>query len=165
MESQINQPNQPNQISRVERRIINEFKNAGLLDSYDINFIYQANKINVQIRKKDVPTKQYTFVLDSSYPFVPPQNLYLNGVSFWTMIKIPSERFRSLLKKITGKECLCCFSLMCSHIWNNQKTLLLVIEEIEKIALIKRQIVEKIIGDLIKKKFLCEDIPIDQFIY
>ena len=152
------------------RRLHNETKENN-------NFI---TNINEEKQIINVTNKQYHFELDSSYPFACPKKFYCNGISieadasiatkcervnYSSIIKMPSERFSLVLKKITGEKCLCCSSLICPGNWNPTVTLQLLIDESQKIIRIKQQIVEKIMADLIKTKYLYSEINLDQYIY
>jgi hypothetical protein len=147
-------------IKRIQNEI-NANKNINVI-SFDIDEGKKEIVLNFIISTNN---RKYSIVFDSSYPFKPPKKFSSNGISYFKIMKVPSTRFSTILKKITGQECFCCYSSMCGSNWSPCSTIQKIINESNDVCKIKQMIVEKIIADSIKKKYLNDDINLDQWIY
>ena len=68
---------------------------------------------------------------------------------------------RNLVKKIAGFDCFWCKSFDCKKNWIPLSTLKNVIDEIDNIYKIRKNILNKIIADKIKEKYLLPEIDLD----
>ena len=59
----------------------------------------------------------YQFIVGINYPFKPPE-VYLNNHKYRQLLYSKTNYEIINLKKISGKDCLCCTSLTCSINWS-----------------------------------------------
>ncbi len=146
------------------RRVNNEIKN-----SKDIN----VSNLYIDEEKQEIildfsinpSNKKYLITFDQTYPFTPPKKFLSNGVSYNKILRIPSTRFEETLTKITGLNCPCCLSLMCGHNWKPYYTIDKIVKEFINICKIKQKIIEIIMANAIKEKYLIDDINLNEWIY
>lgn len=139
-------------------RIMNEISELYSKNYDNISLIKENNNDIVILRKKN----EYKFVLDSSYPFNKPKFFYINNINYSKILSINIKLSR-YLKKIYGIDCLCCNSLNCNSKWSPCNRLLHFIEEFNKNILIKKDIYQRYICDIIKKKYNCEFADIESY--
>ena len=139
-----------------------------LLKQYsDVNITFNNDdKLDAIIHVKDRPkNRAYTFILENRYfPFRTPQTL-LNNKPFIEFLNTNSDYERNLLKQLYGIECFCCQSLNCPINWAPSITLNRIIDEIDMIFNIRKNILNKIIADKIKAKYLIEDIDLNSWLF
>ncbi len=100
-----------------------------------------------------------------NYPFEAPKIFYQNK-TYLDYLKINYTRKEYiLLKKVSGHHCFCCHSYNCRGNWSPAVTLKKIIEEIYGIKKIKRNMINKICADIIKKKYLIQDIDLDSWLF
>jgi len=108
---------------------------------------------------------KYSFLITMNYPFEPPKIFYQNK-TYLDYLKINYTRKEFiLLKKVSGHDCFCCHSYNCRGNWSPAVTLKKIIEEIYEIKKIKKNMINKICADIIKKKYLIEDIDLDSWLF
>jgi hypothetical protein len=69
------------------------------------------------------------------------------------------------LKKYTGIQCFCCETILCSNNWGPAFTMNSVINDINKYKDARRQVIIRIIVDVIKRKYLIDDTNIIEWLY
>lgn len=149
----------------INRRIKKELE--PLYNMYDdITISINSNKLKVGICKiNDKKKQQYDFEICENYPFRPPKIFYQNR-PYSDFLKINySKNELSLVKKITGNECLCCSSLNCRDNWTPAITLQKIILDINRVKILKRNIINKLLADKIKYKYLIDDIDLDSWLF
>ena len=160
-------------ISPVRKRISREIqmlinKNVCLAD--DIKIIKEIdtnfnNKTYYVIEFKNFKDdKNYEFVITDMYPFKPPK-LYINNKSISFYHKIRNLEFAKDLKKYTAIECFCCETILCDDRWSPGLTFNDVIDDIKKYHDACRQVVIHVIVNIIKRKYLIDDINIIEWLY
>jgi hypothetical protein len=135
-------------------------------DSIVLFYDTQTNTIKITINDKlnETINNEYTFIVDSNYPFESPL-FHFNKQPYSHYLRLPSQRFSEHLKKFTSKTCLCCSSLSCKYNWSPAVKLTMFIDELNKIRQYKRNIVYKILSDKIKDKYLIDDVQLDSFLF
>jgi len=108
--------------------------------------------------------KYYKFIISNNYPFNPPK-IKVNNKSLIFYHKITNEIFRDSLKKFTGIQCFCCETILCSNNWSPQFTFNDIIKDINYFTEANRQVVIRVIIDIIKRKYLIADINIVEWLY
>jgi hypothetical protein len=108
---------------------------------------------------------EYTFTLGNNYPFVAPIRLIINTQDQNRFFDLRTQRFRTILKYITGLECLCCNSYLCKNNWTPAVTLPNIITQVEEYKVIKKNIAVKLLLDQIKLKYLNRDIDLDSWVF
>ena len=106
----------------------------------------------------------YKFIISDNYPFKPPK-LKINDKHLSFYHKITNDIFRISLKKYTGIECFCCETLLCYNNWNPQFTINDIIKNINDFRNANRQVIVRLIVDIIKRKYLNSDIHIIEWLY
>jgi ubiquitin-protein ligase len=139
-----------------QRRLRNDCK--VLFQEYDDLLICreQDDKItNITVTENVEPNKVrvYRFEMENVYyPFHPP-NIYINNISYSSMLRISGDFEKKWVKKLKGQDCLCCHSINCKSNWSPAIRLNHIADEIKSILKLKRDIVNLLLAEKIKKKF------------
>jgi len=105
----------------------------------------------------------YCFIINHNYPFHPPK-LLINNIPYKDFFS-RSSRNRELLKKMSGLKCLCCYNILSRDTWSPAITLIKIIDEINLFRTYKRNVINKIMADKIKDKYLIDDIDIESWLF
>jgi ubiquitin-protein ligase len=155
-------------VPRIARRIIRELqdmKKIGIIcDDNSINITnYHEKDFNITFKNiKD--NRVYKFTITQNYPFSPPK-LELNYKSYSSYLTLQSENFREIFCKLKGQRCLCCETLTCPDNWSPQFTLNEIIDEVDKFHKECREIADIVIVNVIKRKYLIDDVNILEWLY
>lgn len=155
----------------IRRRIKNELNS--MVNKYlDINSTIDVNIITNKISNmykigfyniKDL--NYYEFFITSNYPFTPPK-LSINHKSYINNNhRIDSVKFKEDLFKYKGIRCFCCETILCGNNWGPQMTLSRVLDEVETFRSYVREISHRVIVNIIKRKYLIDDINIIEWLY
>ena len=107
-----------------------------------------TNNNNIITSKKRV----YKFILNSHYPFRPPES-YLNNTIYSTILQMKGDYEKEMVKKIKGQDCLCCHSVICNANWSPAIKLFNIINEIKSTLKFKRDMINVMLADKIKKQY------------
>ena len=107
-----------------------------------------TNNNNIITSKKRV----YKFILTSHYPFRPPES-YLNNTIYSTILQMKGDYEKEMVKRIKGQDCLCCHSMNCNANWSPAIKLFNIINEIKSTSKFKRDIINVMLADKIKKQY------------
>jgi len=110
--------------------------------------ITTTNNDNITTSKKSV----YKFILNNHYPFRPPE-IYLNNIMYSTILQMKSDYEKEMVKKIKGQDCLCCYSVNCSANWSPAIKLYQIINEIKSTLKFKKDIINLMLAEKIKKQY------------
>jgi ubiquitin-protein ligase len=141
------------------KRIINETEQLSKKYSH-VDLIEEYNNTKTRY---NLYVSSMTFLLNENYPFVPPvvQIRNKNNQSYFSFMKMPnSNRMLQKLKIFTGNDCLCCNTILCN--WNPSYRIEKLMDEIERVNQIKRQIKYSILLDEICDQY---NIPIQSYIF
>lgn len=119
-----------------------------------------SDKIEMIITEGD---SKYGFIFNNRYPFSAPQIFY-NGKPYLELLKINNKEEKNVLRKYRNKDCLCCDSYYCRDNWYPALSLKSIIDEIKEIIELKQTIKQILLADIIKKKYLINDIDINSFL-
>lgn len=108
--------------------------------------------------------KYYKFIIPYNYPFKHPK-LYIDNKYINFKHNTMNSEFCKKLKQYTGIQCFCCETILCSNNWSPGFTMISVLEEIDKYREARHQIAVRIIIDVIKRKYLIDDINIIEWLY
>ena len=123
-------------------------------------------KIEKGLTEKDDRLQTYEFIVTREYPFRPPVIFFQNRPYLeFLKTRYISKESTDIFRKVTGYNCFCCSSVNCSDNWNPSITLEKIITEIQLIKRKKRDIVNKIIADKIKLRYLIDDIDLDSWLF
>ena len=135
---------------------------ALLCKTYDNLFLSCVSSIKIELTIIE-NTSKYTFILNNFFPFRPPQ-IYYNGEPYLEFLRLKCDFQKKLVKTYKKKDCLCCDSYSCDGNWAPSIKLLDVIQEIKSIVDFKRSMVNVLLADKIKRKYLIADIDINSFL-
>lgn len=108
--------------------------------------------------------KNYKFIISNYYPFNAPK-IYINDKYIIFNHQIKNLTFNKLLKKYTGIECFCCETIICGNNWTPSFTFTDILNDINKYRNTREQILNHIIVDVIKRKYLIGEINIIEWLY
>ena len=106
----------------------------------------------------------YQFITSSNYPFKPPK-VFINNKPLQLYHQIANVEFKAKLRKYTGIECFCCETILCCNNWDPQFTIKNVLDDINKYRDARREVIVRIIIDVIKRKYLIDDTNIVEWLY
>ena len=169
LDNTIIQKNEDN-LMLVESKVIQKRIKKELQDLYkfydDIEVTVKDGKLIVNIGEViDNKKQKYSFLITKNYPFEPPKIFYQNKTYMNFLKNNYTQKELIILKTISGQECFCCYSYTCRDNWSPAITLRIIIEEIYRIKKIKRNIFDKIYADIIKQKYLVNDIDLDSWLF
>lgn len=136
----------------ILKRIMNEHMSL-LLQGCNVESKHINNEFEFIITFNN---NKYKIILPNNYPFVIPTQIYLNGVNYKNKIYINEKRVLACLKKHFGLECLCCSSVLCGANWMPTMSMIHIVNEINNIYIIKKQLLLYMLYDSIKSKYNCE---------
>lgn len=138
--------------------------------NYDQIDVEETDKGEAQVTiykiEPDDKLQTYGFKITRDYPFRPPTIFFQNRpyLEFLKMRYISKEG-TDIFRKVTGQHCFCCSSVNCGDNWSPGITLEKIIAEIQFVKRKKRDIVNKIIADKIKLRYLIDDIDLDSWLF
>ena len=104
----------------------------------------------------------FKFTLLSTYPFTIPEIL-INDKRYSSFLSL-DHKYLALLKQHYGYDCLCCHSLSCIKNWTPHESLLQIIDEFNINLKIKKKLVQLYFCKLIKDKYNCEFLYIEDYL-
>lgn len=124
--------------------------------------ILETDKIMVSICDS---IYKYRFIITNYYPFKGPTTFFQDRPYIdYLRTNYPPKMF-AIFQKITGKQsCFCCSSLNCTNNWRPVSKLIHIIEEIHTIQKQKRCIINVLLADKIKQKYLISDIDLNSWL-
>jgi len=157
--------------SPIARRIKRELEimvKSGICQDSNIsisrNTIYNTNEFEYHIiLYNDKDNRHYEFIINSYYPFKPPK-LILNGKPYSEYFRFTSDNFRHLFNKYKGDKCFCCQTILCSDNWGPQLTLTNIMNEVNEFHNDCKDISNIIISNVIKRKYLVDDINLIEWL-
>lgn len=125
-----------------------------LIDVVSDKIIITAMEFIITNHNNELRTKRrvYKFILTNHYPFRPPE-IYVNNTMYSNVLQMRGEYEKEMVKKIKGQDCLCCHSLNCNANWSPAIKLFHIINEIKDTLKFKRDIINVMLADKIKKKY------------
>jgi ubiquitin-protein ligase len=156
-----------NNSSCVQRRIKREIEqliNLKICLPEQVNIQQNIDQEYIVAIQNLSDNKDYEFKMSNYHPFRPPKLLINKKLINFTH-KQCSEKFGNSLIKYTGIECFCCETILCSNNWSPQFTCKDIINDIQKYRDARHQVVIRIIVDVIKRKYLVDDINIIEWLY
>ena len=103
----------------------------------------------------------YSIILSNTYPFKTP-GVQINFRPYQEFLRIGSTE---QLKKIHNLNCLCCSTITCGNNWSPAFTMNNLIEEIRRLKGYKRDLINKLLSDKIKLRYLIDDIDLDCWLF
>jgi hypothetical protein len=152
-------------VARRIKRELDSIKMLGILkndDDIDLTKNY-AEDFNVTI-KNCLDNRLYTFIISPNYPFLAPR-LEINNKPYSHYFRFRNNEFQKIFYKIKGERCFCCESLLCENNWVPQITLNKIMYEVDLFHKECREIAYRVIINVIKRKYLIDDINILEWLY
>jgi hypothetical protein len=143
--------------NRINSEIANLFNQSDFVSSER-----KATSIILTVIKDK---NKYEMELQSDYPFKPPKNIRYNGDIYKKSIFNYSEKFRKILKNKYHIECLCCNTLLCGTNWTPACNTSHIINEMDKITKIQKEIIIILLCDEIREKFLCTFAEFEKYLF
>ena len=103
----------------------------------------------------------YSIILSNTYPFKTP-GVQINFRPYQEFLRIGSSEH---LKKIHKLNCLCCSTITCGNNWSPAFTMNHLIDEIRRLKGYKRDLINKLLSDKIKLRYLIDDIDLDCWLF
>jgi hypothetical protein len=106
----------------------------------------------------------FEFIVNINYPFTPPK-LNINFRPYLHYLNFKSSHFKEMLFTYKKIRCFCCKTILCGDNWVPSLTLKNILEETEHFKNICRDISHIIIINVIKRKYLIDDININDWLF
>ena len=133
-----------------------------LYETYsDLVLTYNSSERIEMVITEDKST--YKFIFNNSFPFQPPQ-IYYNGETYLDVLRLKCDYQKKLVKKYKNKDCLCCESYSCFDNWAPSIKLSDVIAEVKSNINFKKTMLNVLIAEKIKRKYLIDDIDINSYL-
>jgi len=155
-------------VSYMARRIkheLNDMKKQCIFNDDDFVTItkYHGEDFDIIFRNiKD--NRLYKFIISPKYPFKAPE-LVLNNRPYSSYFLFKSPEFRELFYKYKGHRCFSCESLLCPNNWKPTVRLTKIIEEVNLFYKECKEIIDIVIVNVIKRKYLIDDINIIEWLF
>jgi ubiquitin-protein ligase len=153
-------------IQSIKKRIIKElvllFENS-LIPTVNVDHDKNVTIITVE-DKQYVSFNIYSFIISSSYPFSPP-NIFINSIPYINFFKINTIGFCKNLQKVSKIYCFCCNTIIHSSKWSPTIKIYDIIMEIRRFKKIRRDAINKILLDVITRKYLIKDICLYSWLF
>ena len=143
--------------NRINSEITNLFNQSDFVSSER-----KGTSILITVIKEK---NKYTFELPSDYPFKPPKNIRLNGDNYKKSLFNYSEKFRKILKNKYHIECLCCNTILCGSNWTPACNSSHIINEMNKITKIQKEIIIILMCDEIREKYYCTFAEFEKYLF
>jgi len=150
----------------IKKRIMREF-NPLLENSLkpSINMDYDKKLPVITIEDINYSSFNiYSFIIDKSYPFRPP-SVFINSIPYIEFCRINTIGFCKNLKKVSNIYCFCCNTIIHTTKWTPTTKIYDIIVEIRNFKKIRRDVINKIFIDVIKRKYLNKDIEIYSWLF
>lgn len=159
-------------VNAIKRRLKNELDkmyNENNQIILELNQPTERNEVVIYIYIYEIDGEnklhRYKFGITLHYPFRPPTICY-QGYPYIDFLQITrTVKNLNLFKQVTGLNCLCCNSYNCSDNWSPAVTLTKIIDEIQFLKQKKRDVINKLLADKIKQKYLIDDIELDSWLF
>ncbi len=152
-------------IARRIKRELMDMQKIGIFDDESNVAITKYDKEYFHVIVKNIKDKRlYKFTIPPNYPFTPPK-LEINYRPYSYYLRFQSEKFREIFNKYKKRTCFCCESLLCSDNWGPQIKLSNVMDEVDNYYKECKEIADRVIINVIKRKYLIDDINILEWLY
>ena len=146
---------------RIKRELEDLIKNNTY--DFELTCLIAPTNYTLAIYNRSINTK-FEFTICNTYPFTPPK-LVINGKPYESYLYIQSELFGQGLKKYKNKTCFCCESILCPENWVITRTLKYIMDEFIYYKNICQEISHIGITNVIKRKYLNENINLIEWLH
>ena len=153
-------------LSPTSKRLQNEYrKYLSIIEQQFQCILYQHDESYMIFYMKNIPKSvKITISYSDSYPFIPPK-VYINNIQYLSFLS--PKNFYLVDNQLNNKcceKCRCCKSIMCANNWSPTLSIYNIIEEVRSNIDFKNIHRELLLLKIVKKKFLNQDINIEQFL-
>ena len=142
--------------NRINSEIANLFNQSDFVSSEK-----KENAITIKVIKHK---NTYEFDLQKDFPFKPPVNIRYNGKNYKRSLHNYSGKIQEILKKKYYMDCLCCNTLLCGTNWTPAINTSHLINEIDRIIKIQKEIIIISLCDEIRTKYLCYFVDFEKYL-
>lgn len=148
---------------RIKRELQDMKQHSFFNNDSDVDIIKVLNEKEFYLIIKN-EGRLYKFRIPYNYPFHAPK-FFLNNKHYSHYFKFKSSEFRDKFYKNKFKNCFCCQSILCSNNWGPHLNISKIIEEVNTLYNDCRKIIDAVIIDVIKRKYLIDDVNILEWLY
>ncbi len=123
---------------------------------------HDNNSILLKIKNNN---KNYEMRLLSDYPFKPPSNILYNNINLKNRLSNCPQRIKKILKHMYNINCFCCDTILCETNWIPTMNICYLINEIDKIMKIKKEIQIILSCNEIRDKFNCCFAEFEKYLF
>jgi hypothetical protein len=138
-------------VKGMSNRINSEINNLFNRSDY-VSSERKGSSISLKIKKGK---NTYDLDLPSDYPFKSPINIFYNGINYKKNLSDCPKRIQKILKTKYYINCFCCDTIIYGSIWTPSMNTSHIINEIDKIQKIKKEVIIILLCDEIRKKYMC----------
>jgi len=134
--------------------------------AFDIQYFKSDNLIIVPIYNTFTTNYNYLSIkIKECYPFRPPDVIFngKNVIRYYGELSNVLSTYKDF-EKLTGQQCLCCSSILCSNNWSLNNHIIDIKNEFQKIYDLRYRISQRFWTKRIASRYLVEDIPLDDFL-
>jgi hypothetical protein len=107
----------------------------------------------------------YEFELQKDYPFKPPINIKYNIRDYKKSLSNYSEKVQKILKKTYYMDCFCCNTILSGTNWTPACNISHIINEMDKITKIQKEIIIIILCNEIRNKYYCTFAEFEKYLF
>ena len=150
-----------NKAKGVPNRINSEINNVFNQSDFVSTERKETSILVKVIREKNI----YNFQLQQDYPFKPPINIKYNGRDYKKSLFNYSIKVQKALKKNYYMDCFCCNTILCGNNWTPACNISHIINEMDKITKIQKEIIIIILCDEIRDKYNCCFAELEKYLF
>ncbi len=144
---------------------LSNLKNSGIVNNYCDFIITKNNKDGLNVKFISCRDNLlYNFIVPSNYPFSAPV-LELNNKPYSYYLSFYFNNCKDMFHKYKGKKCFCCETALYCNNWNHTFTFKDIINEVNKFHKECREITDNVIINVIKRKYLTDNINILEWLH
>jgi hypothetical protein len=156
----------------IQNRVKNELLKLINTKYCEPQSIYFEDNVSVQYPRNyciinvfcKINNKNYKFIVSNSFPFTPPK-IEIQSKPYSYYLNFYSIKFKDLYFKHRGLPCFCCVTKTCVTNWSPSITFIDIIDETIQYHNECREISHMVIVNVIKRKYLIDDIDIISWLY
>lgn len=132
------------------------------IDENNINKTYDYSQ-KYLIGLSTIDFNYFQIIVNSNFPFNAPK-LLINFKPYCNYLYIKSDKFKENIYKYKNIRCLCCNTILCGNNWSPCFTFKHIIDEVNNNKSLCIEISKLVYVDIIKKKYLINDINIIEWL-
>jgi hypothetical protein len=162
----MNQSKQMNTDLSVKVRGISNRINSEIINLFNQTDYVSSERKGTSVLIKVIKGENiYEFAFQKDYPFKPPINIKFNGDIYKKSLFNHCEKYRKILKNKYHMECLCCNTVLCGTNWTPACNSSHIINEMDKITKIQKEVIIILVCDEIREKYLCTFAEFEKYLF